>query len=260
MKRSPYRLQSMALLALNRLRVRPQRLPLFAPPMLLWTGGRALSHIYKDVFVNHAYASLEPLPPNPRILDAGAHLGLATLFFLDHYPGARVTTVEANPATAALLRKSLRRHRRRVTLIEKALATRSGRASFFVTRVNPVNVNAGLRRRERTDTPVDEIEVELIDVAEVIDGPFDFAKIDIEGAEYDILTSERFTPDVVRSMVVEFHDVDRDRAALDDILALLVDQRGYTLSDHAGRPLDRRHLTLEGDAVLLRLGRPTGRA
>lgn len=247
-------LQSLALLALHRVprRFHPKVLPLFAPPTLLHTEGQVLSHIYKEIFVERAYECLEPVAPGARILDAGAHVGLAALFFLDRYRQARVTSIEANPTTAALLRKNLRRHADRVTIVAKALTTHEGHASFFVTPSNLTNVNAGLMDREEVEATV-AVEVECVDVARVIDGPFAFAKIDIEGAEYDVLMSERFSPALVGSMVVEFHDIDRRREAFDKVLDTLIDERGYRLADASGRPLAREALAGQRGSRVLRL-------
>lgn len=231
-----YDLQSYALLALNRLRRlgRPSHLPLLAPPCLLHTGGNAVSNLYKEIFVARAYAAPRPLPSGARILDAGAHIGLASIFFLHTYPGARVVAVEANPTTAALLERNLARWRGRVEIVKKALTDHGGSSSFFVTTDTPANVNAGLSNRERTDASVSSFEVPCVDVATLLDEPVDFAKIDIEGAEYEVLMAERFVPERVRAAVIELHDVDVDRDRAERVLRSLTEDRGYVLSGPRG--------------------------
>ena len=46
--------------------------------------------------------------PSPRILDCGANVGLASLFFKRRYPAARITAFEADPALFAILDANLR--------------------------------------------------------------------------------------------------------------------------------------------------------
>src|SRR4029077_8096895 len=43
----------------------------------------------------------------PRILDCGANVGVASLFFRRRYPAARITAFEADPALFALLDANL---------------------------------------------------------------------------------------------------------------------------------------------------------
>jgi hypothetical protein len=43
----------------------------------------------------------------PRIVDLGAHIGSATLLFLERFPNARILAIEAQPENAALLRRTL---------------------------------------------------------------------------------------------------------------------------------------------------------
>ena len=48
--------------------------------------------------------------PTPRILDCGANVGLASLYFKRLYPQARITAYEADPDIYQCLRNNLRRN------------------------------------------------------------------------------------------------------------------------------------------------------
>lgn len=251
---------SLGLLALNRLRHlgRPLRVPLLDPLCLLHTGGAAVSHLYREIFVQRLYAPEGDLAPGARVLDAGAHIGMASLFFLSRYPGVRVTAVEANPKALPSLTRNLTGWGERAQVRAGALSDRAGKAPFFVTRGVNANVNAGLVDRERSSAEVERIEVDRLDVSDVLSEPLDFAKIDIEGAEYEILEHEGFHPAHVTSMVVEFHDLDRRERQFTDLLGRLTRERGYRLSDVAGEPTTPQQLLAaaspaSGHAVLCRL-------
>src|SRR5207248_3567332 len=64
---------------------------------------------WDDIFVRRSLAFTTPAQA-PRILDCGANLGLASLFFKRAYPAARITAFEADPAIARMLAANLRRN------------------------------------------------------------------------------------------------------------------------------------------------------
>jgi len=64
---------------------------------------------WDDIFVRRSLAFTTPAQA-PRILDCGANLGLASLFFKRAYPAAKITAFEADPAIARMLAANLRRN------------------------------------------------------------------------------------------------------------------------------------------------------
>ena len=61
---------------------------------------------WNDIFVKRTLA-FATASPAPRILDCGANVGLASLFFRRAYPHARITAYEADPALFAILQANL---------------------------------------------------------------------------------------------------------------------------------------------------------
>src|SRR6185436_15307574 len=57
---------------------------------------------WQDIFVKRALA-FTSAGRSPRILDCGANVGLASLFFHRLYPAARITAFEADPALFQML-------------------------------------------------------------------------------------------------------------------------------------------------------------
>lgn len=223
-----------------------------APRGRLHSGGTSISHLYKEIFVERLYRSSTPIAPGERILDAGAHVGLASLFFLTEYPGARVVSVEPNPAAGSVLEQNLARYGTRSTIIRAALASEAGAASFFVTRDEPLNVNAGTRNRARSGEAVTVLRVPRIAVGELLDEPVAHAKLDVEGDEYELLQHPAFRPEHVRSLVVEFHDVHEHLEAFDATLERL-ERRGYTTLDRHAQPFARGDLV---SSLVLRFAAP----
>ena len=65
----------------------------------------------------------------PLIVDAGANIGAASIWFEAHYPLARVLAVEPDPGNCALLRRN-GEGRQRIAVIEAAIGGESGRVEL----------------------------------------------------------------------------------------------------------------------------------
>jgi FkbM family methyltransferase len=126
-----------------------------------------------------------PKEVNPSyILDAGANIGLAALFFSDHFPDAKIVCCEPVPENLELLTLNTA-ELPNVTIVPCAL----GRTTSMGNRVQ-VNANdyANVKVVESNsgDTPIYDY-AELLRISNI---PFfDLIKIDIEGNEYGFLSS-----------------------------------------------------------------------
>jgi FkbM family methyltransferase len=130
--------------------------------------------------------------PGDAALDIGVNHGTHTLKLARLVgPKGHVVGVEAVPAFAAHTRALLGREgdlSQRVTLHECAVAAETGFADFFVTSITDGGLS-GLRLRPVIATEAFQrivVETKTID-ALLPDRPVRFAKIDIEGGEYDAL-------------------------------------------------------------------------
>lgn len=219
--------------AMYKLHVRPRALPMFCPRGVVhipWP----VAHLYDDIFVARIYEPPIAMPDAPRIIDAGAHVGFASIFFLNRFPKASVTSFEPNPTTCGYLRKNVAKFGSRSTVISKALSTRSGKAKYFITEDNPTNVTGGLENREGMDRKVKFHEIECANILDYLIEPVDFLKLDIEGEEYNILRLEEINPERVKSLAVEFHDISKRHPEFVEVVELLR-HRGYHWVDIRGR-------------------------
>lgn len=245
-------LQSVALKVLSRVRGPGRdRIPLFHPRTMLHTRGAPVAHIYDDVFCARTYESPKPLPRQPRVVDAGAHLGMASLFFLQRYPDAQLTSFEPNPNLAPLLRQNLAPWRDRVRVVEAALSTEPGTATFHLTANNPFNVTGGLSNREAASRETVSFTVSCVSAEEALRAPVDLMKLDVEGHEYVLLQLPLFRADHVANLMVEFHDIDRRRDEFQALLALLV-KRGYRICDSNNVALELTEAARSTDSVVLK--------
>lgn len=68
-----------------------------------------LHFLFDEIFVRSCYA-FKPPQPKLTIIDAGGNIGLASLWFARAFPEARITTIEPDPNTFAMLATNLERN------------------------------------------------------------------------------------------------------------------------------------------------------
>jgi FkbM family methyltransferase len=162
---------------------------------------------------------------SPTILDCGANIGLATLFFKRLYPEARISCFEADPTTASILKKNVEQnHLRDVTVHNLMLSNIEGEHHFYIAS----DVAGSLRMSGTPDRISNhcEILVKAGKLSDYVDGPVDFLKMDIEGAEFDVMSELKSSGKIsqIRRMVIEYHHkIDGQPSCLAKFLALLED-------------------------------------
>jgi len=137
--------------------------------------------------------------PALRILDLGANIGLFGLLALRRYPGSSVVGYEPEEANAELHRRCIEANGLAARWsLERAFASNGAGVELF----RPGG--SALARAAAPGEP--SVEVPRVDVFGL--PPADFAKIDIEGAEWPILTDPRLASWAPGALVVECHGRD----------------------------------------------------
>lgn len=139
--------------------------------------------VIKEIFAEGVYDVPHP-PRRPQlIVDLGANIGAATVFFLERFPSAHVVAVEPDPFTYRRLAANVGRDPR-VTLIQAAVTGRpSTEVDLFASqaswdsRVVPEPSSATVRVPAGTLAQIlQSIGVDRVDIL----------KIDVEGMEHEI--------------------------------------------------------------------------
>ena len=131
---------------------------------------------------------------NPRrVLDIGAHIGQFSQQVKRFNPEADIIMVEANPNCEPYLNKL------DIPYQMIALSKEKGEAELFVEKVNEIGTGASLYRENTeyyADDKFDTVRVQLdsLDNLNYFEDQFiDLVKLDVQGAEYDILEGGRKT-------------------------------------------------------------------
>lgn len=169
-----------------------------------WIRGRSSDFAtLRQVFEDRHYDYPE-LPENPKVIvDLGANIGLATIFFRQRYPSASIISLEPSRDNFDILRVNTKADSR-IQILQKAIGPMNG----FVKLCNP-NAKADSFRFEPVDreyegvvetwsmpTLMRELSIETVDIL----------KIDIEGAEMQLFLGNRDWLRMVRSILIEVHE------------------------------------------------------
>lgn len=192
------------------------RLPRFTPGRVLlgkwdldYVDAASLQNCF-DVLVLKGWNDFCTDKKHPVILDCGANIGISVLRYKMLFPGAQITAFEPDPGIADVLRRNLDRNGAHdVQLIEGAVWIRHGEMSFFCEGADGSRlVSKGSRYRSN-------IKVKTVDFNDYISREIDLIKMDIEGAEFDVIPHIADRLRLVRNMIVECHlrDSEPDRVA-----------------------------------------------
>lgn len=219
----------------------------FAPIGFLHCGGRLPLVSYKEIFVDQDYSSPIPLELTGRILDLGAHLGLAALFFARAYPKAQIDCYEPNPEAAILLKKNLS-NCTNVRVHCAGVSSKNGSSKLFVENIDGIPTDATINAYDRKKSGKN-ISVPILDIRDLISSEIDFIKMDIEGSEYNCLEVLDATPERIHCLAIEFHEAAKNIEKVHSAVARLI-ANGYRIFDKRHKEIDQP-LKLDSDVTII---------
>ena len=190
-----------------------------------------LRHLYREIFARqHYYFRAET--DSPLVLDCGANLGMASIYFKWLYPKCRVQAFEPDPTTFKLLERNIACNNLNVDAHNCALWDEDGEVNLFVDSSNP---GTGLMSTDPLRLKGKPIKVPARKLSDFIRAPVDFLKLDVEGAEHRVMRDLEQTGRLleVRQMVIEYHHrIGNRKSCLADFLGIL-ERGGFQYQIHA---------------------------
>jgi FkbM family methyltransferase len=170
---------------------------------------------YRAIFEEEIYA-FEPNRDDPRILDGGANIGLATLYWKYQFPRAQITAFEPDPQIFRALEWNTEQHGHKdVALNQKGLWSEDGELKFQSDGVDGGHV------ADATTEESDGQKVPVTRLVSYLEGRVDMLKLDIEGAEVEVVLDAVGHLGSVQNLFVEYHSYVGKEQRVDEILRVL---------------------------------------
>lgn len=149
--------------------------------------------------------------PEPKlIVDAGAHIGLASVWFAKRYPEAEIIALEPDAENFRMLVKNTK-HLKNVKPLQCGLWSSD-------TNLRIVNTGAARWSFRVVEDIHGDVEGVSMDYLIRKHGKADCLKMDIEGSEVAVLSNSRGWIDTIDSLIVELHDKEEGAHACMDAL------------------------------------------
>ena len=202
-------------------------------------------YMHQEVFEQQIYR-FHSARQRPYIIDAGANIGLSVLYFKNLYPNSGIVAFEPDEEVFSFLQRNIERSGYKdVELICRAVWSSETNLSFM-------NEGADGGRIAQANDPRDKI-VQTARLRNYIDRPVDLLKIDIEGAETEVLMDCADLLGNIDNIFVEYHSFAVIPQTLHDITGILA-RAGFRLHIHpphtSPQPFVRRNVHLGMDMQL----------
>ncbi len=165
-----------------------------------------LAGLFREIFISQDY-KFETNNKTPFILDCGANMGLATIYFKWKYPQSNIIAFEPDKEIFELLKENIEFNKiTGVTLVNAALLDRTGKVEFYSSVESSWNSGVGSISSKQEENRK-KIEVNCVRLSDYVDQNVDFIKMDIEGSEdfviKDLMISRKFN--LIQEFIIEYH-------------------------------------------------------
>ncbi|WP_026714565.1 FkbM family methyltransferase [Flavobacterium daejeonense] len=175
--------------------------------------GIAFYVTYQEIFVKGIY-NFKTDSKKPVILDCGANMGLSVLFFSRNFPNAEIFAFEPDKKVLSYLEKNIAsQNLKNVHLIQKGVWSSETILKFYT------DSGMGGRLAMKYNNQIPEF-VPTIRLRDYLERPITFLKMDIEGAEYEVLNDIEDRLTNIENVFLEYHSIFDEEQHLDEILAI----------------------------------------
>ena len=172
-------------------------------------------HSLKEIFVDKIY-KLKLNNANPFFIDCGSNIGLSIINLKMQYPDAKIICFEPDEKNFELLTENTK-GLSNITLENKAISNKNGEIKFEMSGTlgsNSLSVNESNNYKT----------VKTARLKDYLKTHVHFLKIDIEGAEYDVLMDCKEELINVDNLFLEYHGNFNQNGELNDLLLLFTEK------------------------------------
>lgn len=177
---------------------------------------RTLYGLFIEIFLSEVYY-FESNKPDPKIIDCGANIGMAIIYFKKLYPDCTIIAFEPNPDAFTLLEKNVRQNGLvNVELNNIGLSNNSGEGEFFLGNQKG-SIRASILKAKSGGENSILVNFQKLSSFITRNAKFDLIKMDIEGAENQViedLVSENRVRNSERYIIEYHHKVGSQKSKL----------------------------------------------
>ena len=151
---------------------------------------------FQEIFTEGIYNCT--LSQDPYIIDCGANIGISTMYFKYAYPGSRIISFEPDETNFEILKLNLETNNLQDIQIRKEAVWKEDTKLNFS---NDANMASKIEMLDAKNSNI----VDAISLDKFIDRKVDFLKMDIEGAEYEVMKSIKEKLNLIENMFIEYH-------------------------------------------------------
>ena len=201
--------------------------------------------VIEEFFVDHMYKSVEEIIAKTKdpILDIGAHIGIFSIYSqvlsANRKTKSEIIALEPEPNNFKLLKENLKlNHCKNVKVKQYALVANDSPSAVLYLSENTHNHSTASESDNFIGVPAVTLE-KLIEQNKI--KKIGLLKMDIEGAEYDIIFNlQSSILNSIQNLVVEYHPVPhRIQGKPADYLSNIIRQNGFSV-EHFPNQFDKR--------------------
>jgi len=176
---------------------------------------------YRTIFEDEIY-TFESVSDPPTIIDGGANVGLATLYWKQKWPKADIMAFEPDPQVFEVLEWNCEQHGHTdVDLIQRGLWSEDTTLQFQPDGADAGHLKEDPLTMDREKALSDTVSVPVVRLRPYLDQSIDLLKLDIEGAETEVLLDCEGALDTVEHLFVEYHSYIGQEQRIDEVLRVL---------------------------------------
>lgn len=180
--------------------------------------GNEVLHALDEIFISEFY-KIPFKSDTPLVIDCGAHIGFSVIYTKLKFPGARVIAFEPDPKNFELLSRNIDSFNLKdVVLRNEAVWVEDTELSFAGTGTMSSKIDI--------NNVTGTIKTKAIRLKNLLNQRIDFLKLDIEGAEFNVLIDIAEELSNVEYLFIEYHGSFSQNNELLEILNL-VTKKGF---------------------------------
>jgi len=187
----------------------------------------SLLFLLKELFELEIYR-FKTEAKEPLIIDCGANIGLSVIYFKRLYPNAKIIAFEPDPKIFGYLAHNIASFGfNDIELVNKALWSGETELEFYSEGADGGRIKEAIDREKI-------VKIKTEKLSKYLSQKVDFLKLDIEGAEHEVLNECKDLLGNVENIFVEYHSFIDKRQNLWEVLKILEDARFRYYIEHIG--------------------------